>query len=76
MLTFKNFVNLFKVENLIDKHIDELEFSNKDFFSKVVTIRKEMASNLINDNETVNEGIVFVNELVRSTVEIDRKSVV
>ena len=70
MLSFKNFVNLFKVENLVDKHIDELEFSNKDFFSKVVTIRKEMASNLINDNEVVNEGIQFVNELVRSTVEI------
>jgi len=70
MLTFKNFITLFKVENLIDKHIDELEFSNKDFFSKVITIRKEMASNLINDNETVNEGIRLVNELVRSTVEI------
>jgi SPP1 gp7 family putative phage head morphogenesis protein len=69
-MKFSSFVNLFKVENLVDKHIDELEFSNKDYFSNVVTLRKELADKLINDNEVVNQGIIFINELIRSYVEI------
>ena len=70
MLNLQKFVNLFKIENLIEREIDEIDFGTKDHFSKVVIVRKEMADDLINDNEVVNQGIIFVNELIRGKVEL------
>jgi SPP1 gp7 family putative phage head morphogenesis protein len=69
-LSSKQYVNFFKLENELENKIDVLEFDNKNYFSKVVTLRKELADKLINDNEVVNAGIIFIGEYIRSTVEI------
>jgi len=71
MLKVEEFIEIIKLDNLVDAYKDELDYPPfRDWRSTIVMVRKELAEKLIDDNYVINEMVKFIDDYIRQVVEL------
>jgi len=71
MLKVEEFIEVIKLDNLVDAYQDELDYpSFRDWSKQIVMVRKELAEKLIDDSYVINEMVKFVDDYIRQVVEL------
>ena len=71
MLKVEEFIEVIKLDNLVDAYQDELDYpSFRDWSKQIVMVRKELAEKLIDDSYVINEMVKFIDDYIRQAVEL------